>query len=56
MSHLDIKAILADLAGYLGRWVRIFVVQVRTLDEPYDGPVPSLDKGTLTRFGHAETA
>ena len=46
-ARQPVLSALAGLAGYLGRWRRVFVVQVKARDEPYDGPVPSLDIGSL---------
>jgi len=41
---------LADLACYLGRWPRLFVVQLKPPSmNHYDGPAPSLDIGSLIR-------
>ena len=45
-ARQPVLSALAGLAGYLGRWRRIFVVQVKALDD-LDGPVPSFDTGSL---------
>jgi hypothetical protein len=46
-ARQPVLSALADLAGYFGRWRRIFVVQVKALDEPNNAPVPLLAIGSL---------
>jgi hypothetical protein len=48
MKHHSVLLTLADLACYLGRQPRIFVVQVKPPSmSRYDGPAPSLQRGSL---------